>query len=176
MSYFQPPMKAGEYTTSTAESGDLKKTYRLNAGVFRWVTNSAAISNAGGKAVCHSFAVGGGMSGTVIETTTASDYRVAGVIPIGATSTQGGAITATTTLAANSYFLIQLNGASQVQANTTVSAGAALITTTTSGIVGSMATGVEAAAAVTGYLGYATNSLVATVAGGLVTCVLTGVA
>ncbi len=176
MSFWLPPMKPGEYTTSTTETGDLKKTYRMNTGIFRWVTNSAAISNAGGKVVCHSFAVGGGMNGTVIETTTGSDYRVAGVIPIGATATQGGAITATTTLAAASYFLIQLSGASQIQANTTVSAGAALVTTTTAGQAGSVTTGVDAALVVLGYFGYATNSLVATVANGLVSCVLTGVA
>jgi hypothetical protein len=115
------------------------------------------------------------MTGTVIETATATDYRVAGVIPLG-TSGQGGAILATTTLAANSYFLLQLNGESKVQANTTVSAGAALITTTTAGFAGSMGSGVEAAAAVAGYFGYATNTAVATVAGGLITCVLTGVA
>jgi hypothetical protein len=176
MSYYNPPLEVGEYTTSTVLSGDLKKTYRLNAGVFRWVTNSAAITNAGGKVLAHSFATTTGlMTGTVIETATATDYRVAGVIPLG-TSGQGGAILATTTLAANSYFLLQLNGEGKVQANTTVTAGAALITTTTAGFAGSMGSGVEAAAAVAGYFGYATNTAVATVAGGLITCVLTGVA
>jgi hypothetical protein len=168
-------MKAGEYTTSTTLSGDLKNIYRLETGLYRWVTNSAAISNAGGKAVVHTITAGA-VTGTVVETTTATDYKVAGVIPIGATSTQGGAITATTTLAANSYFLIQLSGASQVQANTTASAGATLITTTTAGQVGSMATGVEASVGIIGVLGYATNSAVATVANGLITCVLTRVA
>ncbi len=174
MSYYNPPMKVGEYTTSTAESADLKKTYRLNAGVFRWVTNSAAITNAGGKVVTHTITAGA-ITGTVVETTTAADYLVAGVIPLG-TSGQGGAILAATTLAANSYFLVQLSGASSVRANTTVTAGGALITTTTAGMAGSMATGVEAAAAVLGYFGYATNTVAATAASGLITCVLTNVA
>lgn len=174
MSYYQAPGKVGIYTTSATQNGDLKKTYRLNGGVFRWVTNSAAISNAGGKVVIHTITAGA-ITGTVVETTTASDYRVAGVIPVASTSGDG-AITATTTLAANSYFLVQLSGYAQVQANTTVVAGGALVTTTTSGQVGSMATGVEGAAAVTAFLGYATNSAVATVANGLVTCVLTRVA
>jgi len=175
MSYFQPPMKVGEYTTDDSLTGDLLKTYRLDDGVFRWVYNSSAITNAGGKVVTLVFS-SGAPTGAVVETTTASDTDVAGVIPIGASSSQGGAITATTTLAANSYFLVQLSGASRVQANTTVSNGAALVTTTTSGQVGSMATGVEAAAAVLAYLGYATNTAVATVANGLITCVLTRVA
>jgi lysozyme family protein len=51
-----------------------------------------------------------------------------------------------------------------------------LITTTTAGFVGSMATGVEGTAAYLGPIGYATNTAVATVAGGLVGCVLTKVA
>lgn len=174
MSFYMPPMKVGEYTTSTALSGDVKNIYRMDTGVFRWVTNSAIISNAGGKVVVHSI-VAGAITGTVVETTTASDYLVAGVIPIG-TSTQGGAITATTALAVGSYFLVQLSGQASVKANTTVSASDALVTTTTAGQVGSMATGVEAAAAVKGYLGYATNTAVATVASGLITCVLTRVA
>lgn len=172
MTYYNPPMKAGEYTTSTAQSGDLLNTYRLEAGVFRWVTNTAAITNAGGKVVTLSF-TSGAPTGAVVETTTASDNDVAGVIPIG-TSGQGGAILATTTLPANSYFLVQLNGAARVQAaNTTVVAGAALVTTTTAGMVASMATGVEAAAAVQAYIGYATNTAAATAAGQLITCVLT---
>lgn len=175
MTYYQPPMKVGEYTTSTTMSGDLLNTYRMEAGVFRWVYNSAAISNAGGKVVTLAFTAGV-PTGAVVETTTASDNDVAGVIPIGSSSTQGGAITATTTLAANSYFLVQLSGKAQVQANTTVVAGGALVTTTTSGQVGSMGTGVEAAAAVMAYLGYATNTAAATVASGLITCVLTKVA
>ena len=58
----------------------------------------------------------------------------------------------------------------------TVSNGAALVTATTSGMVSSMGTGVEAAAAVLAYMGYATNTAVATVANGLITCVLTRVA
>lgn len=174
MSYYNPPMKPGEATTSSAQSADLLKTYRLDDGVFRWVTNSAAITNAGGKVVTLVFS-NGAPTGVVVETTTASDYDVAGVIPIG-TSGQGGAILATTTLAAGSYFLVQLNGPARVQANTTVTAGALLITTTTSGIVGSVATTVEGASAVLGGLGYSTNSAVATVAGGLITCVLTRVA
>lgn len=174
MTYYNPPMKAGEATTSTSQSADLLNTYRLEAGVFRWVKNSAAITNAGGKVVTLSF-TSGAPNGSVVETTTASDNDVAGVIPIG-TSGQGGAILATTTLAAESYFLVQLNGTARVQANTTVVAGGALVTTTTAGQVGSMATGVEAAAAVMAYLGYATNTAVATVANGLITCVLTRVA
>lgn len=175
MTFYMPPMKVGEYTTSTTMSADLLNTYRLEAGVFRWVKASAAITNAGGKVVTLVFSAGA-PTGAVAETTTASDNDVAGVIPIGSSSTQGGAITATTTLAADSYFLVQLNGAARVQANTTVSTGANLVTTTTSGQVGSMATGVEASTAILASIGYATNTAVATVAGGLITCVLTRVA
>lgn len=176
MSYYNPPMKAGWYTTSSAESGDLKKTYRLNGGVFRWVTNTAAISNAGGKVLIHTI-TSGAITGQVVETTTANDYRIAGVVPINSSSTQGGAITATTTLAANSYFLIQLSGYSQVQcANTTCTAGQALITTTTSGAVGSLSTTADGATGVLGYLGYATNTAAATAASQLITCVLQCVA
>lgn len=175
MTYYNPPMKVGEYTTDDSLTGDLLKTYRLEDGVFRWVYNSAAITNAGGKVVVFSV-TNGAPTGAVVETTTASDVEVAGVIPISSNSTQGGAITATTTLAANSYFLVQLNGPARVQANTTVAVGGALVTTTTAGQVGSMATGVEAAAAVQAYIGYATNTAVATVANGLITCVLTRVA
>ncbi len=174
MSYFQPPMAAGQYTTSATLTGDLGKTYRLNAGVYRWVTNDAAITNAGGKILTHVFTAGA-ITGHVVETTTAGDYDIAGAVPIG-TSGQGGAIAATTTLAAASYFLVQVNGQTSVQANTTVVAPCALITTTTSSNVGSMSTTVDAAAAALGYLGYATNTAVATVAGGLITCVLTRVA
>jgi hypothetical protein len=175
MTYYNPPMKVGEYTTGTTQSADLLNTYRLEAGVFRWVKAGAAISNAGGKAVVFSL-TNGVPTGAVVETTTANDYKVAGVIPIG-TSGRGGSIALTTTLAADSYFLIQLNGASQVQAaNTTCTAGQALITTTTSGAVGSLSTTIDGANAVLGYLGYATNTAAATAAGQLITCVLTRVA
>jgi hypothetical protein len=174
MSYYNPPMEVGEYTTSTALSGDLKKTYRLNAGVFRWVTNTAAITNAGGKVLTHVFS-SGAMTGQVAETTTANDYDVAGVVPLG-TVGQNGTIAATTTLAANSYFLIQLSGQSQILANTTVTGGYALITTTTSGQAGSLSTTIDGANAVLGFLGYSTNTAVVTAAGNLITCVLTRVA
>jgi hypothetical protein len=175
MSYYNPPMQVGEYTTSTSQSADLKKTYRLNAGVFRWVTNTAAITNAGGKVLTHVFS-NGAMTGQVIETTTANDYDIAGVVPLG-TSGEGGAILLTTTLAANCYFLVQLNGEARVQAaNTTVTVGMPLITTTTSGGVGSLSTTADAVSAVLGYLGYATNTVAATAAGQLITCVLTRVA
>lgn len=169
-------MPVGEYTTSTTLSGDLLNTYRLDTGVFRWVKASAAITNAGGKIVTLVFS-SGAPTGAVAETTTASDNDVAGVIPIGSSSTRGGAITATTTLAADSYFLVQLSGYTRVQAgNTTVVAGGALVTATTTGTVQSMATGVEAAAAVQAFVGYATNTAAATAAGQLITCVLTKVA
>lgn len=175
MSYYNPPMQVGEYTTDDTQTADLKKTYRLNAGVFRWVTNTSAITNAGGKVLSHIF-TSGAMTGAVGETTTANDYDVAGVIPLG-TSGEGGAILATTTLAANSYFLIQINGAAQVQAaNTTCIAGYPLITTTTSGAVGSLSTTADGATAVLGFLGYATNTAAAASAGSLITCVLTRVA
>lgn len=175
MSYYNPPMKVGEYTTSATLTADLGNTYRLDAGVFRWVTNSAAITNAGGKVLTFTFTAGA-ITGTVVETATANDYPIAGVIPIG-TSGQGGAILRTTTIPANSYFLVQLSGAARVQAaNTTVTVGAPLITTTTSGNVGSLATTADSVSAVLGYLGYATNTVGATAAGQLITCVLTRVA
>ncbi len=175
MSYYQPPMPVGEYTTSATETGDLGKTYRLNTGVFRWVTNDSAITNAGGKLLSHVFTAGA-ITGHVIECATASDYDLAGVVTIG-TSGKGGAILLTTTLAANSYFLAQVNGSARVQAaNTTATLGAPLISTSTSGGVASLVTTVDAAAAALGYLGYATNTAAATAAGQLITCVLTRVA
>ncbi len=176
MSFYMPPMKVGEYTTSTVQSGDLGNVYRMDSGVFRWCTNSAAITNAGGKVVVHSL-VAGAITGTVVESVTVADLtKVAGVIPIG-TSGRGGSIAATTTLAANSYFLLQLSGAAQIQANTVITAGATLVVgTVTSGVSASMATGVEGAFAVNANLGYTTNTAVATVAGGLIPCVLTRVA
>jgi hypothetical protein len=175
MTYYQAPMQAGEYTTSSTQSGDLGKTYRLAAGVFRWVTNDAAITNAGGKLLSHVF-LAGAITGHVIECATASDYDLAGVVTIG-TSGEGGAILLTTTIPINSYFLAQVSGGSRVQAaNTTVTLGAPLIATSTSGGVASLVTTVDAAAAVLGYLGYATNTVAATAAGQLITCVLTRVA
>jgi hypothetical protein len=168
-------MKVGEYTTGTTETADLKKMYRMNTGVYRWVTNDAAITNAGGKLLSHVFSAGA-ITGHVTENATANDYDIAGVIPIG-TSTQGGAIGLTTTLAANSYFLVQISGPAQVQAaNTTVAVGNPLCGTTTSGAAGSLATTVEAFAGMMGYIGYATNTVAATAAGQLITCVLTRVA
>ena len=176
MSFYMPPMKVGEYTTSTVQSGDLGNVYRMDSGVFRWVTNSAAITNAGGKVVVHSL-TNGAITGTVVESVTVADLtKVAGVIPIG-TSGQGNAIALTTTLAAGSYFLLQLSGASQIQANTVITAGATLVVgTVTSGVSASMATGVEGAFAVNANLGYTTNTAVATAAGQLIPCVLPRVA
>ena len=175
MSYYNPPMKAGLYTTSTAQSGDLKKIYRLNNGIFRWVTNSAAITNAGGKAVLLTL-VSGAPDGTVTEAASAAAANPAGVIPIG-TSGQGGAILAATTLAASSYFLVQLSGPAQVQAaNTTSIYPYPLITTTTAGGLGSYGTVALQVADALSLLGYATNTVAATVAGQLITCVLTRVA
>lgn len=175
MTYYQPPMKVGAYTTSTALSADLKNIYRLETGVFRWVTNTAAITNAGGKLMVHTITAGA-ITGQVVEATTANDYKVAGVIPIG-TSGQGDAIALTTTLAANSYFLVQLSGPAQVQAaNTTATLGNPLCATTTAGGAGSLSTTVEAFAGMEGYIGYATNTVAATAAGQLITCVLTRVA
>lgn len=176
MTYYNPPMKVGEYTTDDGQSADLGKTYRLTNGVFRWCTNDAAITNAGGKLLSHVFTAGE-ITGHVIECATANNYDIAGVIPIASDSTQGGAIARTTALAANSYFLVQINGQAQVQAaNTTVAVGNPLCGTTTAGNVGSLATTVEAFAGMQGYVGYATNTVAATAAGQLITCVLTRVA
>lgn len=174
MTYYNPPMKVGEYTTDDTQTADLGKTYRLTNGVFRWVTNDAAITNAGGKLMSHVFSAGE-INGHVIECATANDYDIAGVIPIGTTG-QNGTIARTTALAANSYFLVQISGQAQVQAvNTTVAVGNPLCGTTTGGQVGSLATTVEAFAGMQGYIGYATNTAAATAAAQLITCVLTRV-
>ena len=175
MSYDNPPMQVGEYTTDDTMTADLGKTYRLDNGVFRWVTNDAAITNAGGKLMSHVFTAGA-ITGHVIECATANDFDIAGVIPIG-TSGRGGAIARTTTIAINSYFLVQLSGEAAVQAvNTTAAVGNPLVGTATAGQVGSLATTVEAFAGMQGYIGYATNTVAATAAGQLITCVLTRVA
>ncbi len=178
MTYYNPPMASGAYTTSATLTADLGKTYRLAKGVFRWVTNDLAITNAGGKVLSHVFTAGA-ITGHVIECATANDYDVAGVVSIADTAdiAQGGALLRTTTLAANSFFLAQISGASQVQAaNTTAAVGNPLVGTTTSGGAGSLATTVEAFAGMQGYIGYATNTVAATAAGQLITCVLTRVA
>lgn len=178
MTYYNAPTNYGQYTTSSAQSADLAKTYRLAKGVFRYVTNDAAISNAGGKLLSHLF-TSGAVTGHVIECATANDYDIAGVVSIAdsADSAYGGAINRTTTLAANSYFLAQVSGGAQVQAaNTTVAVGNPLCATTTSGNVGSLSITVEAFAGMEGYIGYATNTVAATAAGQLITCVLTRVA
>lgn len=176
MSYYAPPMKPGQYTTDDGQSADVNKTYRLNDGVFKWVYNSAIISNAGGKTVLLTL-VSGAPTGAVTEAAAAAAVNVAGVIPIGSSSTQGGAITATTELAANSYFLVQLSGEAQVKAaNTTTISPYPLITTTTAGGVGSYSTVAAQVADVLSFLGYATNTVAATAAGQLITCVLTRVA
>lgn len=170
------PMAVGQVSTDDGLTADLGKTYRLADGVFRWVTNDAAITNAGGKALSHVFTAGA-ITGHVIECATASDYDFAGVVAVASDTTQGGSIALTTTIAASSFFLAQINGHAQVQAaNTTASLGAPLITSATAGGVSSLVTTVDAAAALLGYLGYATNTVAATAAGQLITCVLTRVA
>ena len=175
MSYYNPPLAVGEYTTDDSLTADLGKTYRLDNGVFRYVVCDAIITNAGGKLMSHVFTAGA-ITGHVVECATANDFDIAGVIPIG-TSGQGGAIARTTTLAASTYFLVQLSGEASVQAvNTTAAVGNPLVGTTTGGQVGSLATTVEAFAGMQGYIGYATNTVAATAAGQLITCVLTRVA
>lgn len=176
MSFQSPPLAIGDYTTDDSLDADLGKTYRaaykdssgnLTDGLFRFVKLTAAVSDAGGKVVIHSLS-SGRVNGNAVETTTASDVEVAGVIPV------YGNIAATTHLAADTRLLVQVNGPARVKAgNTTVVAGGALVTATTSGAVQSMATGVEAATAVQAYLGYATNTAAATAASQLITCVLT---
>lgn len=166
MTFMSGPQAVGQIATDSTLDSDLGKTYRQADGLYRWVKCTAAISNAGGKILVHSLS-SGDINGNVVETTTASDVEVAGVIPV------AGSITATTTLAADTRFLIQVSGAAQVKAgNTTVVAGGALVTATTSGTVQSMATGVEAATALQAYVGYATNTAAATAASQLITCVL----
>jgi hypothetical protein len=174
MSAMNPPVAIGTYTTDDSLDADLGKLYDTLDGFYRYVkTSTAIISNAGGKAL--TFAVTLGVpTWTVAETTTVSDAYVAGVVPISAATT-GPAIAATTALAAGSRFMIKVSGAAVVRANTTVVSPAALNTSATAGMAQSMTTGVEAAAALAGFFGFATNTVAATAASGTITCVLRGI-
>jgi hypothetical protein len=167
MSAEQPPIGVGTITTTDDVDSDLGKLYQLGNAIYRFVkTSTAIITNAGGKVLVLGLTAGV-PNWTVSETTTAGDQEVAGVVPT------TGSIAATTTFAASTRFMIQVSGPCTVQAaNTTVVNPAALITATTAGTVSSMTTGVEGAAAVTSFLGYATNTAAATAANGAITCVL----
>jgi hypothetical protein len=168
MSAEQPPIAVGTITTTDDLDADLGKLYQLGNSIYRFVkTSTAIITNAGGKVLVLGV-VAGVPDWTVVETTTASDNEVAGVVPISST------ITATTTFAASTRFMLQLSGPAAIKAGTLVVAPAALTTSTTAGIAQSMTTGVEAAAAIAGFCGYATNTAVATATTSTVTCVLRG--
>lgn len=167
MSAEQPPIAIGTTTTDDSLDADLGKLYQLGNSIWRFVkTSTAVISNAGGKFLVLGL-VAGAPDWTVAETTTAADQELAGAVPI------TGSIASTTSFAASTRFMIQLSGPATLKAaNTTVVAPAALTTATTAGTVQSMTTGVEGAAAVTSFLGYATNTAAATAASGTITCVL----
>lgn len=166
MVYQTGPQAPGEYTTDDSLDADLGKTYLLNDGLYRYVKLDAAVTNAGGKLLVHTL-TSGEITGAVAETTTASNPRKAGVIPI------AGSIAATTTLALGTRLLVQLSGTSQVQISaTTVTGPTSLASTTTAGAAGAIATTTDATTAVGAYIGYATNTAAAAAAGDPVTCVL----
>ena len=174
MSAMNPPVAIGTYTIDDSLDADLGKLYDTLDGFYRYVkTSTAIISNAGGKVL--TFAVTLGVPTWVVaESTTASDAYVAGVVPIN-TVTTGPSIIATTALAAGSRFMLKVSGAAVVRANSTVVTPSALTTSGTAGMSQSMTTGVEAAAALTGFFGFATNTVAATAASGTITCVLRGI-
>lgn len=166
MVYQTGPLAPGDYTTDDTMDADLGKTYLLNDGLYRYVKLGAAVSNAGGKLLVHTL-TSGEITGVVAETTTASNYRKAGVVPI------AGSIAATTDLAADTRLMIQLTGNSIVQISaTTVTGPTSLASTTTSGAAGAIATTTDATTAVGAYIGYCTNTAAAAAAGDGVTCVL----
>lgn len=166
MVYQTGPLAPGDYTTDDSMDADLGKTYLLNDGLYRYVKLGAAVSNAGGKVLVHTM-TSGEITGVVAETTTANNTKKAGVVPT------AGSIAATTDLAADTRLMIQLTGTSLVNISaTTVTAGASLGTTTTSGAAGAIATTVDGTTAVGAYLGYTTNTAAAAAAGDPVTCVL----
>lgn len=162
-----PPLGIGEFTTSSGNDADLGNIYAINNGMWRLVVLTAAVSSAGGKALIHVVSAGV-PTNAVQENTTLGVTTFAGVIPIST------AITTTTTLAAGSRLLIQFRGPCSTRTVTTTMTASALMVGTVAGGVSSITTGVEASSAVSQYIGYSTNTAVATVANGVITCVLAG--
>lgn len=168
MSAQQLPIAVGTITTTDDMDADLGKLYYQNDKIFRFVKTSTAIITAAGGKVLVLGVTAGAPNWTVIETTTVSDNEVAGVVPVSTT------ITVATDFAASTRFMIQVAGPASIKSGTLVVAPAALTTSGTAGVAQSMTTGVEAAAAIAGYCGYATNTAVATVVTNTSTCVLRG--
>lgn len=162
---YLPPLKVGDSSTNTQESGDLGKSYSLqgNGYIFAKI-NSLAVSAAGGKIMVRTYLLGV-PTGQVAECTALNSYDVAGVIPL------AGAITSTTALAAGTYLLLQRTGPAIALLNSTIVTPAVFGSTTTSGVGASIDSTVYAPGAI---LGRATNTVAATLAGGQpMTCILT---
>jgi len=157
------PLEVGQVTTTNALDSELGKITEIDGKLYRFVKNTSSVSNAGGKALVFSFTLGVPSWG-VAETTTAANFRFAGVVP----SVYGLA----TTLAADARLLVQFSGPAIIKSDTLVAAGSALITDTLAGSVKGIATGTEASTSIPAYIGYATNTAVATGVAAGITCVL----
>jgi len=157
------PLEVGQVTTTSALDSELGKITEIDGKFYRFVKNTSSVSSAGGKALVFSFTLGV-PSWDVAETTTAANFRFAGVVP----SVYGLA----TTLAAGARLLVQFSGPAIIKSDTLVTAGAALITDTLAGSVKGIATGAEASTSIPAYIGYATNTAVATGVAAGITCVL----
>ena len=166
MSAILPPMAPGQYTTSDDLDADLGKVYQVGNNLYKFVNSTAALSGAGGKVLVHTVTAGV-LSTGVVTTTTANTTPFAGVVPI------TGDIASSTALAAGTRLLVQIAGPASIQASSLVTNGLPLGTFTTAGAAGGIASTVTVETALPACFGYAINSTVATVAGGVITCVLT---
>ena len=174
MSMYIGPLKPGEFTTNSSAAADIGLTTNIGGADFRMCqVNSVALTNAGGLIVQRAYTAGI-PSGKIFADVTAGSLDVAGGVPI-ATSVNIGfaylnspnAITATVTIPASAWLLVQFTGPGQVQANTTLVTPAAFAVSSLSA-----ATSVDTATGlIFGYVGRVTNTAVATVANGAVTCI-----
>lgn len=174
MSTYTGPLKPGEFSTNTQHQVDLGLTTNIYGCDFRMCqVNTVAITLAGGQAVDRLFTAGV-PTGKVTPTVTAASLNVAGGIPVANSSFQGfaipggpNAITNTVTVPASAFLLIQFTGIGQVQANTTLVTPAAFAISSIT-----TATSVDTSTGpLFGYVGRVTNTAVATVSAGLVTCI-----
>jgi len=158
-------MSLGQFATDGTQDADLGKVYRCDNGFARYVKLASQITNAGGTAVFFAYTLGV-PTYTVDTTTTSHNVNFAGVIPIALD------IASTTTLAASTRLMVRINGPCSVKASDTlVTTNFPLAAGTSAGALGQST--YVSSAAIPAYIGYATNTAVATAVGQLITCVLT---